>query len=149
MKEKETLLGGKLKQALEDLHLETKGKMTSSKCKEYTSHFQRIASQIPNLSSEEALRIILRQIPHYLAQKLRVECSKRRNVLKYKICGLSDVDLSQVQTFLNEQLSVSPKWVDKSGNDFIAEIKSPENVSEKRLWTRMPFKVMVCSKFPP
>ena len=72
VKEKERFLGENLKQALENLILETKGKMTTSKCKEYTSNFQRISSQIPHLSSEEAFCIILRQIPHYLAQRLQV-----------------------------------------------------------------------------
>ena len=130
IEEKERFQGETLKQTLEGMILESKGKMTLSKCKEYTSNFQRIASQIPYLSAEEAMRIILRQIPHYLALKLQNKNHKRRKNFKVKISGLHDVTIPQFQMLVIEQTGSSPKSVGKEQGNLVVEAFSSEQKAQ-------------------
>lgn len=130
VEEKERFNGESLKQTLENLKLETKGKMTLSKCKEYTSNFQRIAMQLPSLTSEEAIRIILRQIPHYLATKLQNEASRKRKNVKVKISGLFDVEIPQLQALLASVMSGTPKFITKGNDCFFVELNYPDQKTE-------------------
>ena len=119
--EKERFHSQSFKQALESLRLESKGKLTLSRCKEYTANFQRIFSQTPHVSREEAIRLILRQIPFYLAQKLQTEISKKRDPLKACVSGVHSLSPQAFQDTLTQALGFSSKWVGIEGENFIVE----------------------------
>ena len=100
-----------------------------SKCKEFTSNFQRLASAIPELTDEEAFRILIRQNPHYLAQKLTRENNKKEKPPRYE--------------FLDWKVKVSRQFMDlcrqSCRNPPSQSIKLTEHLSLKfQIWTITP-----------
>ena len=108
VEEKGRFSGQSLRQALENLVLEIRGKLTLSKCKEYTSKFRSIAQKIYGYTDKEALRLIQRQVPMYLPQKLQKEAGKRRGGNKVKLSGIYDTTPAAVHQLLTTSLSVPP-----------------------------------------
>jgi hypothetical protein len=125
--QQERFNSGNLRQSLENLKLDSRGKMTFSRCKEYTSNFQRLCDSLSGLSHEEAFRILIRQVPHYLAQKLQTFYSKKRDTFKVKISGLSTVSAPDLQNFLASTLTFLPKDIRKEGDVFIVEVSSADH----------------------
>ncbi len=109
VREKERFSGQVRRQRLEALSLDPQGKLTSSKAKEYTANFERLAVQIPRLPDEEAIRIILRQVPKFLAEPIMTEITRRRSKHKVKVGGLVNVEVAALKALLEELLQAPPK----------------------------------------
>jgi hypothetical protein len=124
--EQEKSNAGNIRQALENLRLENKGKMTFSRCKEFTANFLRLAESIPNFPDEEGFRILLKAIPHWFAEKLQNFHDRRRQSFKVKISGLDGAGILEVQNFIATTLSFLPRAIKKEGNKFLVEAQNSE-----------------------
>ena len=83
VEDREKCLGETLKQTLQALKLENRGKLSSSKCKEYTPISNESQPKISRLTKEKALEIFLRHILMYLTQMLQKEAGKRKRALNF------------------------------------------------------------------
>ena len=111
-----------LRNTLNNLKLESKGKLNFSETQKFVTNFRRIAVGIPNLSPEEAFAILMKAIPYPVAQKLQTENFRKRERELYKIQGLGQVGIGNFAGFIMQQLDGSPKTFCKKGDDFLVEI---------------------------
>ncbi len=108
VREKERFSGQILRQSIEALTLESRGKISSSKAKEYAANFARLARQIPGLPDEEALRIMVRQVPKFLAEKIQSEVTRRRDRKKVRIWGLLNMGQPMLEALVRQLIQTPP-----------------------------------------
>ena len=143
---------GNMRQSLENLKLDNRGRMTVTKIKEFCATFKRLAAATPNFTAEEGLRLLLRQTPHYMAVKLQNENHRLiRRFHKAKVTHLPGFSRNIVaaeaffKTITNgtiKSITAHPKPGNGMDDEFILEFDSAEQLSRLLAWHGIPMSTM-------